>query len=73
MRKRKDEEETGFSQQSMKDSPASLITEPCIYGSLVPSEYISLDSITYKIKQKEGEIQNISIRDKQKLKNSTPT
>jgi hypothetical protein len=40
----------------MKDSPTSLITEPCIYGSLVPSEYISLDSITYEIKQKEGEI-----------------
>jgi hypothetical protein len=57
----------------MKDSPTSLIKEPCIYGSLVPSEYISLDSITYEIKQKEGEIRNISIRDKQKLKNSTPT
>jgi hypothetical protein len=56
----------------MKDSPASLITEPCIYGSLVPSEYISLESITYEIKQKEGEIRNTSIRDKQKLKNSTP-
>jgi hypothetical protein len=56
----------------MKDSPASLITEPCIYGSLVPSEYISLDLITYEIKQKEGKIRNISIRDKQKLKNSTP-
>jgi hypothetical protein len=56
----------------MKDSPASLIKEPCIYGSLVPSEYISLESITYEIKQKEGEIRNISIRDKQKLKNSTP-
>jgi hypothetical protein len=55
----------------MKDSPASLIKEPCIYGSLVPSEYISLESIMYKIKQKEGEIRNISIRDKQKLKNST--
>jgi hypothetical protein len=40
----------------MKDSPASLIKEPCIYGSLVPSEYISLESITYEIKQKEGEI-----------------
>jgi hypothetical protein len=56
----------------MKDSPASLIKEPCIYGPLVPSEYISLESITYEIKQKEGEIWNTSIRDKQKLKNSTP-
>jgi hypothetical protein len=56
----------------MKDSPTSLIKEPCIYGSLVPSEYISLESITYEIKQKEGEIRNISIRDKQKLKNLTP-
>jgi hypothetical protein len=45
----------------MKDSPTSLITEPCIYGSLVPSEYISLDSITYEIKQKEGEIRNTYI------------
>ena len=50
----------------MKDSPSSLISEQCIYQDLVPLDYVSLDSITYEIKNnKAGKIQNTSIRDKQ--------
>ncbi len=57
----------------MKDSPSSLILDKCVYESLVPSEYVSLDSIIYEIKQKEGKIRNTSIRDKEnKLRNMTP-
>ena len=54
----------------MKDSPSSLISEQCIYGDLVPLDYVSLDSIIYEMKHdKAGKIQNTSIRDKnQKLK-----
>ena len=54
----------------MKDSPSSLIPEQCIYGDLVPLDYVSLNSITYEMKHdKAGKIRNTSIRDKQnKLK-----
>ena len=51
-----------------------LVPKQCIYRNLVPTEYLSLNSIIYEIKEQEGKIQNTSIRDKQnKLKNnSTP-
>ena len=54
----------------MKDSPSSLISEQCIYGDLVPLDYVSLNSIIYEMKHdKAGKIRNTSIRDKkQKLK-----
>src|SRR6266550_5560372 len=72
-RKNRNEGEIGFWQRSVKDSPSSLISDKCVYESLVPSEYISLDSIIYEIKQKEGKIRNTSIRDKEnKLRNMTP-
>ena len=49
----------------MKDSPSSLIPEQCIYKDLVLSDYVSLDSIIYKMKhEKMGKIRNTSIRDK---------
>ena len=61
----------------MKDSPASLISgagTACTYDMIIPNEYISLESITYEIKEKEGRIQNISLRDKkEKLKLYSPT
>ena len=61
----------------MKDSPTSLIPgagTTCTYNMIIPSEYISLESIMYEIKEKEGRIQNISLRDKkEKLKPYTPT
>ena len=50
----------------MKDSPSSLIPEQCIYGDLVPLDYVSLDSIIYEMKHdKAGKIRSTSIRDKQ--------
>ena len=69
-RKRRNEKNVGFCHRSMKDSPSSLISEQCIYGDLVPLDYVSLDSITYEMKHdKAGKIRNTSIRDKnQKLK-----
>ena len=40
-----------------------------MYNTILPSKYISLESITYELKEKEGRIQNISLRDKkEKLK-----
>ena len=61
----------------MKDSPASLIPgvdTDCTYSRILPSEYIPLESIMYELKEKEGRIQNISLRDKkEKLKLYSPT
>ena len=48
-----------------------LVPEQCTYGSIVPSEYLSLNSIIYEIKDREGKIQNTTIRDKEnKFKNN---
>jgi hypothetical protein len=55
----------------MKESPTSLIPEQCIHSDLLPLEYISLDSITYKMKPRDNKIQNIMIRDQKKLKTNT--
>ena len=51
-----------------------LVPKQCTYGSIVPSEYLSLNSIIYEIKDREGKIRNTTIRDKEnKYKNnSTP-
>src|SRR6266550_679528 len=73
LRKKGIEGEVGFWQRSVKDSPSSLILDKCVYEYLVPSKYVSLDSIIYEIKQKEGKIRNTLIRDKEnKLRNMTP-
>ena len=41
---------------------------------ILPTEYISLESITYELKKKEGRIRNINLRDKkEKLKPYSPT
>ena len=71
-RKRRTENRFGFSNKSVKDSPALLIPGAGIdnlYNTILPTEYISLESITYELKKKEGRIRNINLRDKQeKLK-----
>ena len=73
-RKGRNEETTGFCQKLAKDGPSSLVPEQCIYENLVPTEYLSLNSIIYEIKDQEGKIRNTSIRDKQNKpkNNSTP-
>ena len=49
-----------------------LVPEQCTYGSIVPSEYLSLNSIIYEIKDQEGKIRNTAIRDKEnKFKNNS--
>ena len=69
--KRGNEKAIGFCQELAKDSPTSLVPEQCIYENLVPTKYLSLNSIIYEIKEWEGKIRNTSIRDKQnKLKNN---
>jgi hypothetical protein len=55
-RKIRDEEEFGFCGKSLKDSPALEIPVKYIYESIQPSEYISIQSIMYELKQKEGSI-----------------
>ena len=47
---------TGFCQKLTEGSPPLLVPEQCTYGSIVPSEYLSLNSIIYEIKDKEGKI-----------------
>ena len=49
-----------------------LVPEQCTYRSIVPSEYLSLNSIIYEIKDQEGKIRNTAIRDKEnKFKNNS--
>ena len=47
---------TGFCQKLTQDSPPLLVPKQCIYGTIVPSEYLSLNSIIYEIKDREGKI-----------------
>ena len=71
-RKRRNETTTGFCQKLTEDSPPLLVPEQCTYRSIVPSEYLSLNSIIYEIKDREGKIRNTSIRDKEnKFKNNS--
>ena len=63
---------TGFCQKLTEESPSLLVPEQCTYGSIVPSEYLSLSSIIYEIKDKKGKIRNTTIRDKEnKFKNNS--
>jgi hypothetical protein len=50
----------------------SLSYGHCLYDSLVPAEYVSLQSIIYEVQQQQGEIRNLKIRDKKKLGVNSP-
>jgi hypothetical protein len=51
----------------VKNDSTSLSNRHYLYKSIVPSEYVSLQTILYEVRQKQGEIRNLDIRDKKKL------
>jgi hypothetical protein len=56
----------------VKNNSTSLSNRHYLYESIVPSEYVSLQTILYEVRQKQGEIRNLDIRDKKKLGVNSP-